>query len=100
MPNKKNIRRIGITEKMIPKVVDNEDAEMIRVIIDDHLASCFLHDRGWASTKVVIMFDEEHPRWGKCFATKYFLFERPGKMKWGHDGECMNIEKYVEIGSI
>ncbi len=94
MTDKKNkMKKIGITEEMIPIVVGNEDVEMIRVIVDDHLASCFLHNRGWGSTKVVIMFDEKHPRWDKCFTTKYFLFEHPGKMKWGHDGEYMNIKK-------
>ena len=27
----------------------------------------------------------------EVFTTKYFLFETPGKMSWGHNGEVMKI---------
>jgi hypothetical protein len=40
----------------------------------------------------VILFDEDHPRWGEYFTTKYFMFDEPGKMHWGHQGEHMVIE--------
>ena len=85
-------KTIAITEEMIPIVVGNDELKMIRVTVDDYPASCFLHDRVFNSTKVIILFDESHPRWGKCFMTKYFVFNRPGKMDWGYNGEYMGIE--------
>ena len=46
-----------------------------------------------SSEKVVIEFDNDHPRWGYTFLTKYFEFTEPGNMSWGHDGEKMEIFK-------
>ena len=37
-----------------------------------------------------LFFDLE--RWGDYFTTKYFMFNEPGKMHWGHMGEFMEIE--------
>ena len=88
----RDVRKIAITEEMIPVVVGNEECTTVRVEVDGKPASCFLHDRVWYSTKVVIIFDEEHDRWGECFTTKYFVFNEPGKMHWGHNGECMKID--------
>ena len=95
--NNKNKPKIAITEEMIPIVVGNEEVRMIRVKVDDYLASLFLHDRVWNTTKVVILFDEPHPKWDECFTTKYFRFERPGKLDWGHNGEYMNIDAVLEV---
>ncbi len=99
----RNPKTIAITEEMIPLVVGNDERRMVRVIVDGHPASCFLHVRVWYTTKVVILFDAPHPRWEGCFATKYFLFDRPGKMDWGHNGECMDIDAIlmtVEGGNV
>ena len=46
---------------------------------------------------MVILFDKPHPRWGENFTTKYFLFDCPGKMVWGHNGECMDIDAVLMI---
>ena len=78
---------------MIPIVVGNDERRAVRVTVDGYPAECFLHDRVFYSTKVVILFDEDHPRWGECFTTKYFMFDEPGKMHWGHQGEHMVIEE-------
>ena len=90
--NTRNSKTTAITEEMIPIVVGNDEIRTIRVEVDGHSAACFLHDRVWYSTKVVILFDEEHPRWGEYFTTKYFMFNDPGMMNWGHNGECMKID--------
>ncbi|MDP7002934.1 MAG: hypothetical protein QF911_05130 [Candidatus Thalassarchaeaceae archaeon] len=87
----RNPKTIAITEEMIPVVVGNDELKMIRVIVDGNPASCFLNDRVFYSTKIVILFDEPHPRWEGCFTTKYFMFDEPGKMNWGHQGEHMVI---------
>ena len=84
----KNIR---MTEEMIPVVVGNEELKTIKVNVDGYNASCFLHDRIFYSTKIVILFDELHPYWGEYFTTKSFKFEEPGKMNWGHDNQIMEI---------
>ena len=87
-----NPKTTAITEEMIPIVVGNDERRAVRVTVDGHPAECFLHDRVFYSTKVVIIFDEDHPRWGEYFTTKYFIFNEPGMMNWGHNGECMKID--------
>jgi hypothetical protein len=87
-----NPHKIPITEEMIPIVVQGDEVKMVRITVDGRPASCFLSERVWGSTKVVIVFDQEHPRWGEYFMTKYFMFDEPGKMHWGHDGDYMEIE--------
>ena len=77
---------------MIPVVVGNDEIRTVRVTVDGHSAECFLHDRVFYTTKVVILFEEEHPKWGGYFTTKYFMFNEPGKMHWGHGGEHMVME--------
>ncbi|MBN55391.1 MAG: hypothetical protein CMA79_03025, partial [Euryarchaeota archaeon] len=59
-----NPKTTAITEEMIPIVVGNDERRAVRVTVDGHPAECFLHDRVFYSTKVVIIFDEDHPRWG------------------------------------
>ena len=88
----RNPKTTAITEEMIPVVVGNDERRTVRVTVDGHSAECFLHDRVFYTTKVVILFDEDHPRWGEYFTTKYFMFNEPGKMHWGHNGECMKME--------
>ena len=92
-----NPKTIAITEEMIPVVVDNDQLSVLRVIVDGNPASCFLHDRVFYSTKVVILFDEPHPKWDERFTTKYFRFERPGTLDWGHNEEYMNIDAVLEV---
>ena len=91
-----NPHKIPLNEHMIPIIAVDQDLKMIRVIADDHPASCFLQDRGWNSTRIVIVFDQPHPMWGESFVTKHFLFERPGKMYWGHEGNHIKISAILE----
>ena len=90
--NQRNRKGTPVTEEMIPVVVGNEEYRTVRVYVDGSPAECFLHDRVFYSTKVVMLFEEEHPRWGACFTTKYFVFDEPGRMSWGHNGESMSVE--------
>ena len=91
-----NPHEIPLNEDMIPIIAGDRDLKMIRVIADGHLGSCFLQDRGWNSTRIVIVFDQPHPAWGESFVTKHFLFERPGKMYWGHEGNSIKISTILE----
>mgnify|MGYP006145793859 FL=1 len=95
MNNGKNTdnEKILITEEMIPIVYDNGEPKTIRIVVDEHPARCFLRDRGWNSTKIVILFDNPHPVWNEFFTTKHFDFIEPGKMHWGYNEEVMKISK-------
>ena len=68
----------------------------IRVIVDGHPGSCFLEDRGWNSTRIVIVFDQPHPMWGESSVTKHFLFEAPGRMYWGMRAIFIKISTILE----
>ena len=85
--------KILITEEMIPIVYDNGEPKTIRIVVDEHPARCFLRDRGWNSTKIVILFDNPHPVWNEFFTTKHFDFIETGKMHWGYNEEVMKISK-------
>ena len=87
---------IPLNEDMIPIIAGDQDVKMIRVIADDHTGSCFLQDRGWNSTRIVIVFDQPHPMWGESFVTKHFLFVTPGTMYWGHEGNSIKISTMLE----
>lgn len=92
MNNEDDYTRIKlITEQMIPIVSGDEEYKTIRIVVDGNPARCFLQDRGWNSTKIVILFDNNHPLWGDYFTTKYFDFVEPGKMRWGHEGDSIKI---------
>jgi hypothetical protein len=92
----RNPLEIPLKEDMIPIIAGDQVLKMIRVIADGNPGSCFLQDRGWNSTRIVIVFDQPHPIWGKSFVTKHFLFERPGRMYWGHDGNHIKISAILE----
>lgn len=92
MNNEDNNTKIKlITEQMIPMASGDEEHKTIRIVVDGNPARCFLQDRGWNSTKIVILFDISHPIWGEYFTTKYFHFVEPGKMRWGSEGDSMKI---------
>jgi hypothetical protein len=80
-----------LTEEMIPIApMEGGDHEILRVSVDGYNSGIFIAKR-WGSDKIVIKFDELHPIWEGAFATKYFFFEKPGEMSWGHNGEKMAI---------
>ena len=87
--------RVPCTEAMVPVVDVGNEPESILVLVDDRPARCFISKPKWpeqtGSEKIVLLFDEKHPRCEYCFATKYFRFEQPGSMAWGHNGEHMRI---------
>jgi len=44
----------------------------------------------------VSLLEEEHPELGINFTTKYFIFEEPGKVMWGHHHARFQIDLIVE----
>lgn len=80
-----------LTEEMIPIApMEGGSHEILRVSVDGYDAEIFIAQR-WNSDKIVINFDKLHPIWKEVFTTKYFFFEKPGEMSWGHNGEVMKI---------
>ena len=87
----KNNKKL-LTEDEIPIALMNKKTfEKINVVVDGYDAECFIDER-WGSNKIVILYKKLHPRWGEFFTTKYFSFNEPGVMDWGHNNEKMVIE--------
>ena len=88
MENEDRFCKVPCTEEMIPVVNAGNEPESIQVLVDDCPARCFITNpivgpESNGSVKIVILFDEQHQRWGDYFVTKYFEFEEPGVMNWG-----------------
>ena len=87
----KNNKKL-LTEEMIPIApMSGGVYETLSVSVDGYDAEIFIAQR-YGSDKIVIMFNELHPKWGEVFTTKYFFFETHGEMGWGHNNEKMEIE--------
>ena len=80
-----------LTEEMIPIAnMNDKKFQKLKIIVDGHDAECYIAER-LGSSKVVILFEKEHPEWGAAFTTKYFSFTKAGTMSWGHMQETMHI---------
>ena len=83
------------------KGVEYKDWKWIHVLVDNKPARCCTASPGW-SVKIVIEWDEPNPRWPALeystpaqFMTKYYYFDEPGKLSWGHDHEVMDILEFI-----
>ena len=80
-----------LTEEKIPiSRFNGEDFDKLNISVDGYKAQCFILER-LGSNKIIIQYEVKHPKWDYYFITKYFYFEKPGKMLWGHQGEKMHI---------
>ena len=80
-----------LTEEMLPIArINGEGFEKMKVSVDGYSAEIFIAER-YGSDKIIILFNDIHPKWEEIFTTKYFIFESPGEMRWGHEGEIMKI---------
>lgn len=68
------------------------------VLVDGIPAKAGVGTFGMYSTRIVLLFDPPHPKWGGEFATKRFRIDEdnPGVLKWGDEGGSFNIERIVE----
>ena len=64
------------------------------VLVDGVPAKAGIGVFGTWSERIVLIFENEHPKYGKEWGTKYYMFDEnePGKVNWGHDGESFRIE--------
>ena len=67
----------------------------LSVLVDGMPAVIFVgvsNDGFYSRDKFVILFENKHPKWERCFQTKYYMMNEPGKLDWGHEGEVMVVE--------
>lgn len=79
----------------IPVIGVDDDELKLSVLVDGKPAKIFIGRRGFASDKIVIDFDEPHPRFGTSFETKYFYMDEPGLLCWGFDGRAFRLEHLI-----
>ena len=66
------------------------------VIVDGYIGKAGVGCYGGYSTRIRIKLNEEHPKIGREFVTKYFRFIEPGKLVWGHyDDNTLMVEKII-----
>ena len=75
--------------------VPYDDWNWVLVLVDNKPARCCTGNPGW-SDKIIIEWDEPNPIWPEQFQTKYFRFDVPGKMAWGHHGEVMDMLEILD----
>lgn len=67
----------------------------LSVLVDGMPALIFVgvsNDGIYSRDKLVVLFENKHPKWEYCFQTKYYIMKEPGKLEWGHSGEVMEVE--------
>ena len=65
-------------------------------LVDGIRALASIGGHGGYSDRSVITFEQDHPELGREFATKYYRFEVPGVVTWGHNGQSFTIEKIIQ----
>ena len=87
----RDIAQNQLLEKDIPiAIMGEKEFETLKVVVDGYEADLFIEER-YGSDKIVIIYKNKHPKFGNFFTTKYFLFDEPGIMSWGHDNKKMKI---------
>ena len=64
------------------------------VLVDGMPALIFVgvsNDGFYSRDKLVILFENKHPKWDRCLQTKNYMMNEPGKLEWGHEGEVMEV---------
>ena len=72
-----------------------DKSQGLSVFVDGKPAVIFIgvsNDGFYSRDKLVILFENKHPKWEYCFQTKYYMIKEPGKLDWGHEGEAMKVE--------
>ena len=85
--------KVPLNEQDIPirGADDSLEDKSMAVLFDGHKGRCFISSIPWRSEKIVVVFDDEHPHFGKEWGTKYYMIEEPGVLSFGHHGETLEI---------
>ena len=90
-----NLNEIPVIDSKLSKEEVLEKA--LEGFADDKRAKIFISktndDFYGPKEKIVIIWDQPHSEFGEDFMTKYFLMNKPGILKWGHEGGTIQLNK-------
>ena len=69
----------------------SDHGPLIPVWVDGIKGKAGIGTFGAFSDRLKIVLEEAHPELGKEFQTKYFSFDQPGQVIWGHHGQSFQI---------
>jgi len=82
-----------IIESDFPVDSGQKNFEPLQLTVDGHLAKGLITNSvGW-STRIVLLFDQPHPMFGKEFMTKKFLIEPAGYLVYGYNQKPLRIKR-------
>lgn len=74
----------------------NPEKDGLAIVVDGHegyIFEVYESENGFPRReRIVIVFKNPHPDFGKEFITKYYGIEKPGYMHWG-GGDDMRLER-------
>ena len=91
-----------IALKDIPVIFPTQDLSeqdvlnlALPALVDDRPARIFIRgvspEDFMGDDKIVIVWESKHEVWPNGFLTKYYQMQEPGKLDWGHEGNCFII---------
>ena len=82
-----------INESDFPIDLGQEQFEPLQLTVDGHPAKGLITDRvGW-STRIVLLFEQPHPKFGKEFMTKKFFIEPAGYLNYGYEQKPLRLKR-------
>ena len=82
-----------INESDFPIDSEQEQFEPLQLTVDGHPAKGLITDRvGW-STRIVLLFEQPHPKFGKEFMTKKFFIEPAGYLNYGYEQKPLRLKR-------
>ena len=82
-----------INESDFPIDSGQEQFEPLQLTVDGHPAKGLITDRvGW-STRIVLLFEQPHQKFGKEFMTKKFFIEPAGYLNYGYEQKPLRLKR-------
>ena len=82
-----------IKESDFPIDSGQDQFEPLQLTVDGYPAKGLITDSiGW-STRIVLLFEQPHPKFGKEFMTKKFLIEPAGYLTYGYDQKPLRLKR-------
>ena len=82
-----------INESDFPIDSGQEQFEPLQLTVDGHPAKGLITDRvGW-STRIVLLFEQPHPKFGNEFMTKKFFIEPAGYLNYGYEQKPLRLKR-------
>ena len=82
-----------IIESDFPLDSGQEQFEPLLLTVDGYSAKGLITDSvGW-STRIVLLFDQPHPKFGREFMTKRFFIEPAGYLNYGFEQNPLRLKR-------